>query len=280
MPDSPPGSGIPIIGPILQTLSSIFSNKEQVSDLANSVERVEEQSWTNLLSTAAFSFGLFGGILNTLGGLLRSLAKLLENIVGGVIFGFLKNLLRKVLDWITKLRNWIRVHIAAWQQIQRQLERQRALYLRKAIDILQRIRKILVPFRLLHLKFAETLDRRLVGIESELGQAWAKMIRHQNAVLGVLNAIIDPRQLLRPGHTLGSIGLMIGAVRGAVGALSLKDLLCLTEPVGAQPLTEPMATEITVVLGEIRAHSGDQAAIEAARDQTMQDIAFDWGVST
>lgn len=280
MADTTDSSGIPLLGPVIDLLNNILSNASRVDDLARAVDQVEQNTWANSLNVAGWAFGAFGGVLGTLGDLLKSLAKLFENLFGSIIYGFLKNLLRKILDWITKLRNWIRVHIAAWQKIQHNLDAARSQYFRKIIDIVQRIRKILVPFRLLHLKFAQQLDARLVGIESDLGRAWAKLIMHNNQVQAVLDEIVDPRKLLRPGATLGSIGVMIGAIHGAIGAADLRTLLCLTGPVAASPLVAPWSTYSATVLAEVQTHSGDQAQIEAARDQTSRDIALDWGVST
>lgn len=272
------GSGIPVLGPILDVLSALLGNQAQVQGLANAVSQVEQAAWANTINVATWGYGLFGGILGGLGDLIGGIAKALEGLFGSIIWGVIKKLFDAIKNWILNLRNWIKAHVAVLQQIQRNLDKARSQYFRKIIDIVQRIRKILIPFRLLHLAFAKKLDNYLVGIESDIGQKWAKLIQHQNQVLGVLNDIIDPRNLLRPGNMLGSVGLMVAAVRGAIGALSLKDLLCLTETPGAQPLTEPLIVYLAVVSAEVHSHSGEQASIEAARDQTIQSMAFDLGV--
>lgn len=269
--------GIPIIGPVFNFLTEIFSQANQIAQLARSTEQVEQQAWGNTLNLAGWAYGALGGILGTLGDLLKHLADLLGNLFGSVIWGFIKGLFRKILDWITKLRNWIRVHIAAWQKIQRQLDQTRSMYMRKLLDIFQRIRKILVPFRLLHLGFASKLDATLARYESDLGAKWAKLIAFDRQVLGVLNDVLTPSALLRPGHALGSIGMMIGAVHEAVGAADVRTLFCMSPLVAPQPLVNPWSTTAALTVSDVQHHSGDYAVYEAQRDQTLRQYAIDLG---
>jgi len=274
------GSGIPIIGPILDLLGQLFGSASQVQELAQSVGQVEQAAWTNTIQLAGWAYGALSGIGAALGNLIKSLAALLAHIFGQVIWGFVKRLFEAIKNWITNLRNWIKVHVAALQQIQRNLDRARSQYFRKIIDIVQRIRKILVPFRLLHLGFARKLDLYLVGLEGDIGAKWAKLIQHQNAVLGVLNDIIDPRNLLRPGNTLGSVGLMVAAIHGAIGAADYRTLLCLSPSTAASPLVAPWSTTRVLIFHEWQTNSGDYAIAVAQRDQVLQQTGLDLGQPT
>jgi hypothetical protein len=279
MADSPPGSGIPIIGPVLQDLAALFGATDQINALAAATERVETNVWSNAISLATFSYGLFGGIIGSLGDLIGAIGKALDNLIGTVIWGFIKRLFETIKNWILNLRNWIKLHVATLQQIQKNLDKARSQYFRKVIDIVQRIRKILVPFRLLHLGFAKKLDSYLVGLEGDIGAKWAKMIAHQNLVLGVLDTIIDPRNLLRPGSTLGSLGAMIAAVHGAIGAADMRTLFCMGPATVATPLVAPWATTRALTLGEIHSKSGTYAVYAAQRDQTLRQYAIDLGTT-
>jgi hypothetical protein len=280
MADTTDSSGIPLLGPVIDLLNSILSNAGRVEDLAAAVDQVEQNAWGNALNVAGWAYGAFGGVLGSIGDLLKSLGKLLENLFANVIWGFLKNLLQHIRDWITALRNWIKVHVAALQQIQKQLDAARAKEMRLILDTIQRIRKILVPFRLLHLGFATKLDATLARYESDLGAKWAKLIAFNNQILGVLNDVLDPRMLLRPGHALGSIGAMIGAVHQAVGAADVRTLLCLGPAVGAQPLVQPWSTTAALTVSNVQQHQGDYATYEAQRDATLRQYAFDLGVTS
>ena len=277
---SNPVSGIPLIGPVIDLLNNILSNAARVEDLARSVDAVEQNTWGNLINLAGYTYGMFDSTLSSLGGLIKGIGKALEDLITDKIWGYIKRLFDAIKKWIENLRNWIKVHVAILQQIQRNLDKARSQYFRKIIDIVQRIRKILVPFRLLHLKFAKDLDAKLVGFESDIGKKWAAMIQHQNAVLGVLNDIIDPRQLLRPGHALGSVGLMIGAIYGAVGAADIRKLFCLAPETTAQPFVLPWVVTQANLLSDINGNTGDYAIFVAQRDQALQQYAFDLGLPT
>jgi hypothetical protein len=273
-------SGIPILGPILDALGNIFGGQSQVQGLANAVSQVEKAAWQNTLELGAFAYGALGDVIGSLGNLIKGVADALEKLFGDVIWGFIKRLFEAIKNWILNLRNWIRVHVAVLQQIQKNLDRARSQYFRRIIDIVQRIRKILVPFRLLHLGFAKKLDNYLVGLESDIGQKWAALIKHNNQVLGVLNDIIDPRNLLRPGNALGSIGLMIAAVHGAIGAADIRDLFCMGPATAAQPLVQPWVTTQALVISDIQRNSGDYAIYTAQRDQTLRQYALDLGTQS
>lgn len=279
MADNVDSSGVPLLGPVIDLLNNILSNAGRVEDLARAVDQVEQNTWANSLNLAGWAYGAFGGVLGSLGDLVKSLGKLFENLFGSVIWGFIKHLFETIKNWILNLRNWIKLHVAALQQIQKQLDAARAKQMRFMIDVLQRMRKILAPFRLLHLGFAQKLDSYLVGLEGDIGQKWAKLIAHQNQVLGVLNAIIDPRQLMRPGHTLGSLGTMVAAVHGAIGAADLRTLFCLGPAVAATPLVAPWATTRTLTVQQITTRSGDYATAVAQRDAALRQYAIDLGTT-
>lgn len=277
MADSPPGSGIPIIGPILSALTDIFSNAQRVQDLANAVDSVEHTAWTNLLSLSAFSYGLFGGVIDALGHAIKTIAGALEHLFKDIIFGHLLRLIQAIRDFLKHLHDLIAPLVKELQALQRQYNQIVGKQMRRYLDLIQRIRKILVPFRLLHLGFAKKLDAYLVGLESDIGAKWAKLIAHQNAVLNTLNAIVDPRQLLRPGHTLGSLGTMVWAIHGAIGAADLRDLFCMGPAVPALPLVAPWSTTRALIEQQQATNSGDAAVIVAQRDQALRQYALDLG---
>jgi hypothetical protein len=271
-------SGIPILGPILDALGNIFGGATQVQDLAHSVSEVEQAAWANTINVASWAFGGLSGIEGALDSLKKAIGKALEKLFDDIIWGEIKKIFDAIKKWITNLRNWIKLHVATLQQIQRNLDKARSQYFRKIIDIVQRIRKILVPFRLLHLGFAKKLDNYLVGLESDIGQKWAKLIAHQNQVLGVLNDIIDPRNLLRPGNTLGSLGVMIAAVHGAIGAADLRTLLCVGPSTAASPLLAPWSTMKQQWISERQSSSGDYGAARAWRDIGLQQYSDDLAI--
>jgi hypothetical protein len=273
-------SNIPIISDAIDLLTEIFSQAAQIADLTRATEQVEAQAWSNTLNLAGFAYGLFGGVLDTIGNLLKSLGALLEHLLVTVIFGHLLAIIKAVLAFLHHLRDLIAPLIKYLQQLQASYNKLVGAQMRKYIDLIQRLRKILVPFRLLHLGFATKLDTYLAKYESDIGAKWAKLIAFNTQILGVLNDVLDPRQLMRPGHALGSIGMMIGAVHGAVGALDVRQLFCLA-PIGTPaPLVEPWSTTQARVLGNIAGTSGDYATYLVQRDTALRQYAIDLGVQS
>jgi chemotaxis regulatin CheY-phosphate phosphatase CheZ len=271
------GSGIPILGPILDALGSLFGGQSQVQGLAQAVGQVEKAAWENTLNLAGFAYGAFGDVLHTLGDAIKKIGSALEHLLKDIIFGHLLALIKAIRDFLKHLHDLIAPLIKELQTLQRQYNQIVGKQMRRYLDLIQRIRKILVPFRLLHLGFAKKLDAKLVALESDIGKQWAKLIAHQNEILGVLDTIVDPRNLLRPGSTLGSLGAMIAAVHGAIGAADMRTLFCMGPATVASPLVAPWATTSALTLAEIRSKSGDYAVAMAQRDATLRQYALDLG---
>ena len=94
--------------------------------------------------------------------------------------------------------------------------------LKRFINLIQRIRQVLVVFRLLHLKFASKLDNWLAGIEGKLITRLADYARKTNEIIAWLNVVADPIQAYRKGLLFGAYGRM---GRGLFNALGKTDLV-------------------------------------------------------
>ncbi len=270
-------SGIPVVSEVFGFLTEIFSQAFQISELARATDQVEQQAWSNTINLAGWAYGAFGDVLGTLGGLLKSLGGLLWHIVHDLIYLHIMAIVQAILKFLQHLKNLIAPLIKYLEQLQKAYNAAVGQYLRKMLDVVQRIRKILVPFRLLHLSFATKLDATLARYESDLGAKWAKLIAFNTQILGVLNDVLTPQALMRPGHALGSIGMMIGAVREAVGAADLRALFCMGAATTPAPLVNPWSTTAALTVSNIRLHQGDYAVYEAQRDQTLRQYALDLG---
>jgi len=273
-----PGSGIPLLGPIITLLGEIFSNSAQVADLANSVSQVEQAVWTDLIGISGWAYAAVGDVLGSLAGIIKGIGAALAGIAVA-IFKHLKDLIGAIWNWLKNLHNAIRAWIAALQKIQKALNAARAQQMRLIIDVMQRIRKILIPFRLLHLGFANKLDSYLVGLESDVGKHFAALTKYTNAIAAVLNDVIDPRNIMRPGATLGSIGTMVGAIHGAIGAADVRTLFCLGAYGAASPLVAPWSATRVTIFQEWSSNTGDYAAFKAQHDQALQQYALDLGTA-
>jgi hypothetical protein len=222
MADNPPGSGIPILGPILDTLTAIFSNQTVVQDLANRVETVEENAWANTIQFAGWAYGLHAAELDLLGKQLDWLKKELAHIFHDLIWHHIVGILKAIWKQLTDKHSWLHRMIAWLQQLQR-IQRQYQLQtLKRAIDLIQRVRKVLVVFRLFHLKFAQKLDSWLAGIEGKLIHGTFEIARKTNEILGWVNVIADPTGFHNAKWLWGSIGRDLSAFAAAARALDIK----------------------------------------------------------
>jgi hypothetical protein len=271
-------SGIPILGPILGLLASIFgSASNSVAELGQAIGQVEANVWTDITSGFGWAYGAFGDIGGALGSLAGALAGALAALAKA-IWQDLKDLLSKILALLKYLHDLIAPLIKMLQQMQKQYNAAMSQYLHYILNIIGLIRKILLPFRLLHLAFATKLDNLITGFESDLGAKWAALIKFDNQILGILNDVLDPKNLMRPGHVLGSLGMMVSAVHGAVGALNIRNLLCLGPATPTVPLALPWVTTSTVLVGNIQGNTGDYAIQRAQMYQYLAQYSQDTGV--
>lgn len=96
---------------------------------------------------------------------------------------WLEDHLRPIIDWLRRAQQWLERHV--WRP------------LRAYIQFLQRIRRYLTVLRLLHIKWAEALDRRLATTEAQLARAFLTVRGIFNQVLTWINAASDPLRLGR-----------------------------------------------------------------------------------
>jgi len=277
-----PGGGAGGTGPsnvILQVLSGILGLGGSQPDIQAAIEQAISFTYENVIAGEEFLFGDIAAIAGALKSVIGSVIGAIAHVISDILHGLLYKLLQQILALLHKLHDLL-APLIAWlkklQAIQRQIQMQ---YLRKFVDLIQRARKILVIFRLLHLKFASKLDADLARIEGGVAGAFAKIIARQNAITGILDAALDPRVLLRPGNTLGSIGQGIGALQQAIGALGFGQLLCLPADNPAQPVTQPWLTTQTLLESDMRHNTGDYAVFHAARDNSLRQYAIDLGVN-
>lgn len=222
MADSPPGSGIPIIGQVLQALANIFGTTADVQGLAAQTARAEENAWSNTIGMATWAFGEIGDIANFAGGLLDGLGKFLGHLFKDLIFGHIWKLLQAIWKQLTDKHSWLRRMIAWLQQLQKMQRQYQLQTLKKVVNLIQRVRRILAPLKLLHVKFAAKLDAWLGKVEGKLITGTFALARKTNEILGWMNVIMDPKGLMR-GWPLGTaIGRDMAALSLAVQALDLK----------------------------------------------------------
>jgi hypothetical protein len=149
--------------------------------------------------------GAIGAIVTFIGALWKWLRdSILKKLIDTIrkIHDYLKNLFKPITDMINRYRLLLR-----------QLFQQ---YVKPILDFLQRVRKVLLIFRLLGFKWAKQLDARIVKFENEISAAFLGTWRNLNILSDWINFIVDPLGLIQPGVWLGSIRQSIGAIIASV----------------------------------------------------------------
>ncbi len=113
------------------------------------------------------------------------------------IFGPILRILRRIRQWIDR-------HILP--------------IVLRMINTIQRIRQILVVFRILGFEWAKALDRKLAQLEGKIFQAFQEVRAKLNEISTIINLIMDPAMILRRNVIVGSVlGALDALLRGITG---------------------------------------------------------------
>ena len=189
------------------------------------------QVFTNALAAIFGNLGDFinsilGDVWGALGEVAQQLGKifqLLWNWIRDAVHWILHNALPTIQSWINTIRHklstllhpiiaWLQAWKKAWDQYYQQV-------LRPVLNFIQRLRSILVIFRLLHLKWATELDNYLVQAETKIQTTFLQIRGEITTLLNWVNWILDPTGLFQPvTYVLSAIqtaGQMLAVLWGA-----------------------------------------------------------------
>jgi hypothetical protein len=121
----------------------------------------------------------------------------------------LQNLLQRIHDALKRILGPLLDYIRRMRDLYRQLWLQ---YVKPIYDFLQRVRRVLVLFRLLGFKWAKRLDARIVALETAITNAFLATYKNLNLLANWINYIIDPFGVFQPSVWLRSIAQSIGAI--------------------------------------------------------------------
>lgn len=152
---------------------------------------------------------------------LRDLARVLfENGWKGVI--------PKILETIRRLRARL---AALLQPLITYLKHVRAfwdfyfrVYIRPLLNLIQRVRQVLLIFRIFHLKFAERLDKRLSQLESDIAGLFLDSRKQINRLLSYINLVLDPTGLFQIDTYLRTVARSVGELVALAHAVQMRDL--------------------------------------------------------
>ena len=208
MPNGNGGGGFDFGSLFDALLGSLAAAIEAIIAFLQELVAVLVQALNFLFGFSEFNFALsFDG----LGIMLKDLKGLWDVVFKNVVLLMLNrlwDLYKKILAFAQKLKKWLDQLHALERQFQIQAFKQ-------VINLMQRIRQILLVFRFFHLKFATKLDNWLGHLEGLMVLRHLQMVQKTNEIIQWLNLILDPV------HGLTHLPIFLAAAKSADAALVL-----------------------------------------------------------
>jgi hypothetical protein len=132
-----------------------------------------------------------------------------------VLWGRILELFRKVHAFLeAKLGPIVRY----LQKVRAMWDRNFQLYIKPILNMLQKIRQGLFVLRLLHIKFAQELDAKILSIESKLTKNFLQLRGVLTTMIDAVNAVIDAPLLVRkPTQVLAFRRVFLSLIRVVTG---------------------------------------------------------------
>ncbi len=195
-----------------------------------------EQSFNYLLklilNIANFLFLLLVRVANFLLATVRVLAHGLRHVISDIVHGRFRHLFEDYLRLKAKLRAFFEPVLRVLRRIRQIFDQFFKQFIAPVLNLLQTFRKILVIFRIFHLKFAEALDRKIRRIEARIITNTLVLRQRINQISTILTLILNPELLIR-GRTL--IGSLISAIDDVLRSIFGTTLRAIIGP--ASPAT-------------------------------------------
>ncbi len=168
-----------------------------------------EQSFNYLLklilNIANFLFLLLVRVANFLLATVRVLAHGLRHVISDIIHGRFRHLFEDYLRLKAKLRAFFEPVLRVLRRIRQIFDQFFKQFIAPVLNLLQTFRKILVIFRIFHLKFAEALDRKIRRLEARIITNTLVLRQRINQISTILTLILNPELLIRGRVLVGSV---------------------------------------------------------------------------
>jgi hypothetical protein len=208
---------------------------------AASAEVASLFAWLVNAMAALFSFlwGVLVAVANFLYGLIRALGKFLSHIWSE----FFKKIWQRTLGGLIHDRVWQELRWGSLLDILRSLQRIFDAIFRRLIvpllNLIQHIRRVLLILRLLHVRFAQRLDRQLARIQSGVARVFIEARSILNGIIDVVNGVSNPTSLVRIIVAVMRGRRIAGALTRGFTGLQIGFFLPSTQP-GAMPWERPV----------------------------------------
>ncbi len=154
-----------------------------------------------------FNF-LFGAVANTFTFGFEGLGKVWKSLKSIVDDIFKLKLLQLWKDFLTLLHNikaFLKPLLDLLRKYRHMFDKFVLQGMKRYLNLIQRLRQILVIFKLFHFKWAKKLDAKLVGLETRVTSKVLRLRAEVNKITTIINLILDPELLIRKNVLLVSL---------------------------------------------------------------------------
>lgn len=132
---------------------------------------------------------------------LWKVAKAVTKFVSHIWSGFFKKIWQRALKYLQTAHRWLEAKlgpIVRWlQRARAMLDRYYRLYIKPILNMLQKIRQVLAVLRLLHVKWAAELDKKILQIERQISQSFLQIRGIFTSLINTVTTVIDAPLLFK-----------------------------------------------------------------------------------
>ncbi len=140
-------------------------------------------------------WGILQDVWHWLGGIWQALKNFILNSIHWVMHTLLPDLVRWINEIRAKITAWLQPLIKYLKLEKQMLDGFYNNVLRPILNLIQRLRSILMIFRLLHIQWATTLDQYLADLESKITGKFLELVEGLQMVSNWINWLTDPTGL-------------------------------------------------------------------------------------
>jgi hypothetical protein len=174
------------------------------------------QLTTYVGATATFLLGQIQSVFSWLTGHLRDIGNALVKWAKHLKDTALGHLLTNMWQWLKRIyeraKKWEQQIVDVINKLKKIQDQIYQVSIKPLMDFIQRLRRVLLIFRIFHFKFAQRLDADLAGLESRIARVFLDTRRELNRVINYLNLIMDPFGLIRRGLLIKSALQSVGGI--------------------------------------------------------------------
>jgi hypothetical protein len=181
-------------GGIFSALASVIGGLFGLGGESGQFSQIQQQGNA---AAQAFLQEQITSLFSQLKSLAQVVFKALRHILDDIIHLRFLHLLQDYEALKEKLKAWARRHPLLLRFLRGILHPTQTALIGNVLNLIQRIRQLLVIFRVFHLRFATVLDRFLVRLEGRIIRNTTAIVRKVNEVNSLLSLILDPFRFIR-----------------------------------------------------------------------------------